>query len=109
MGRMYQTAHKRIVWHPPIRVHHIPDSFSSELESESGHEWKVESSEIEIEVSSGSVNSGVPGVLMPEPRTKRTVHMSANPNFRFFLSESEQEKESQYEPVWDPALGLEPH
>jgi hypothetical protein len=39
MVRMYQIARYRMAWHPPIRVHSIPNSSLSELESESKFKW----------------------------------------------------------------------
>jgi hypothetical protein len=50
MVMMYQTARKGMAWHPPIRVHPIPDSSLSELESEPEFEWEAELHDAEIEV-----------------------------------------------------------
>jgi hypothetical protein len=78
---MYQIARKRMTWHPPIRVHPIPDSSSFESK------------------------------LEPEPGRKRTARMRVNPDFKFSLfksdSKSGQEVEPQHEPVWDSGTGPE--
>jgi hypothetical protein len=77
------------------------------------HKWEAESSKAELEVNCGSVNSRVPGVVMPEPRTKRTARMRVHLVYSFSLyksgSKSESELEPQYEPMWDLVLGLKLH